>query len=365
MERLTNIRGNSPADGLVKSFKDDQKKEQAFDYRNRGLRAVPLDRIVGSVGRYHDFDSKFRPKGHVASERLEKVRAMVRSGVPLRPVDLYQIKDEYYVLDGNHRISVAKEFGFQDIDARIIEFIPSKKTLENVIYRERVDFTDKTGLSHTIDLTEIGQYARLLHQISRHRHYLATELQEPISFEQAASDWYKTIYLPLTAIIQKGKLLDAFPGRTIADLYGYISFHQWEKRAARRYGIGINDLVADDMEEFRKKMSTLEESEYPEMERGIIVFVLMNVKASREYRIIEKLFALDEVHEVHSVHGDVDVIAKIFLKRDLVSSDAEVISDFVHNKIRKIAGVVSTQTLIPGHSRVKSQAGQAGATKAN
>ncbi|UCH20664.1 MAG: Lrp/AsnC ligand binding domain-containing protein [Deltaproteobacteria bacterium] len=68
---------------------------------------------------------------------------------------------------------------------------------------------------------------------------------------------------------------------------------------------------------------------------------------------MEKLFALDQVREVHSVHGDVDVIAKISLKRDLVSSDAEVISDFVHNKIRKIAGVVSTQTLIPGYSKVK------------
>jgi Lrp/AsnC ligand binding domain/ParB/Sulfiredoxin domain len=353
--RLTNGRGTDPGANTVKSFKENQKKEEAFDYRDRGIQTVPLDRIVGSVGRYHDFDSRFRPKEHVDSERLEKIRAAVRSGVSLRPVDLYQIKDEYYVLDGNHRISVAKEFGFQDIDARIIEFIPSKETLDNVIYRERADFNDKTRLSQAIDLTEMGQYVRLLDQIDKHRQYLAQEQLTPISLEQAARDWYKTIYRPLTAIIQNGKLLDSFPGRAIGDLYVYISFHQWEKRGARKYGIGINDLVADDMEEFRKKMSTLEECEYPEMERGIIIFVLMHVKASREYRIIEKLFALDEVQEVHSVHGDVDVIAKISLKRDLVSSDAEVISEFVHNKIRKMAGVVSTETLIPGYSKVKSQ----------
>jgi len=355
LDRLTNGRGTDPGADTVKSFKENQRKEEAFDYRDRGIQTVPLDRIVGSVGRYHDFDSSFRPKQHVDSERLEKVKAAVRSGVPLRPVDLYQIKDEYYVLDGNHRISVAKEFGFTDIDARIIEFIPSKETLDNVIYRERADFNDKTRLSQTIDLTEMGQYARLLDQIENHRQYLAQEQQEPISLEQAAKDWYKTIYRPLTAIIQKGKLLDSFPGRTIADLYVYISFHQWQNIGVRKYGIGIKDLVADDMEEFRKKMSTLEECEYPEMERGIIIFVLMNVKASKEYRIIEKLFALEEVQEVHSVHGDVDVIAKISLKRDLVSSDAEVISEFVHNKIRKMAGVVSTQTLIPGYSKVKSQ----------
>jgi hypothetical protein len=107
------------------------------------------------------------------------------------------------------------------------------------------------------------------------------------------------------------------------------------------------------MEVFRETMSNLKEGEYPEMERSIIAFVLMSVKASREYHIVEKLFSLAEVYEVHSVHGDVDILVKISLKRDLISSDAEVISDFVHNKIRKIAGVVSTQTLIPGYSKVK------------
>jgi hypothetical protein len=54
------------------------------------------------------------------------------------------------------------------------------------------------------------------------------------------------------------------------------------------------------------------------------------------------------------VHGSVDIIAKIVLKRDLVSSDAETIGDFVHNKIRQISGVVSTQTLIPGYSKQKN-----------
>jgi hypothetical protein len=60
------------------------------------------------------------------------------------------------------------------------------------------------------------------------------------------------------------------------------------------------------------------------------------------------------VEEVHSVHGSVDVIAKIVLRRDLISSDAGTIGDFVHNKIRQIPGVISTQTLIPGYSRQKS-----------
>jgi DNA-binding Lrp family transcriptional regulator len=107
------------------------------------------------------------------------------------------------------------------------------------------------------------------------------------------------------------------------------------------------------MEDFRRKMAKLEKSEYPEMLREITAFVLMNVSAKKEVRLVDKLINLKEVKEVHSVHGSVDIIAKIVLKRDLVSSDAETIGDFIHNKIRQLSGVISTQTLIPGYSQTK------------
>ncbi|MGD8671537.1 MAG: Lrp/AsnC ligand binding domain-containing protein, partial [Desulfobacterales bacterium] len=159
----------------------------------------------------------------------------------------------------------------------------------------------------------------------------------------------------LMAIIKKGGLIEHFPGRTLADLYTFISVHQWEKNDhGLRYGIGISELVPKTMEAFREKMANLKETEYPEMLREITAFVLINVAAKKEMRLVDKLFKLEEVKEVHSVHGNVDVIAKIVLKRDLVSSDAETIGDFVHNKIRQISGVVSSQTLIPGYSKQKN-----------
>jgi hypothetical protein len=102
----------------VKSFKVEQKKKAAFDTRDRGIQLIPLDRIVGSVGRYHDFDNHFRFKQNISSERLQWIRAAMREGQPLKPVELFQIKDEYYVSDGNHRISAAKELGHDEILAR-------------------------------------------------------------------------------------------------------------------------------------------------------------------------------------------------------------------------------------------------------
>jgi len=62
---------------------------------------------------------------------------------------------------------------------------------------------------------------------------------------------------------------------------------------------------------------------------------------------------IEEVREIHSVHGDADILVKIILTRDLVSSDAEIIGDFVYNQVRQIPGVISTQTLIPGFSKIK------------
>jgi DNA-binding Lrp family transcriptional regulator len=337
----------------VKSFKENQKNEEAFDTIDRGTCSVPVNRIVGSVGRYHDFDSKFRLKQHVPSDRLQNIRRAMQEGKPLPRVKLFKIKDEYYVLDGNHRVSAAKEFGYQDVDADIVEFIPSKNTLENIRYREKAEFQDKTGLPYSIDLTEVGQYSHLIKQISKHQNFLEQTPGEGVSIENAALDWHETIYRPLTTIIEKAHLIESFPKRTIADLYTYITFHQWERSAVRKYGNGINQLISKDMEDFRKKMSNREEFEYPEMQREIIVFILMNISGKRGSRIIEKLYALEEVREVHSVHGNVDILAKIVLTRDLISSDAETIWNFVNNKVGQITGIVSTQTLIPGFSKVK------------
>jgi hypothetical protein len=340
----------------VKCFTEHQKKEAAFESRVRGIRTVPLEQIVGSVGRYQDFDSRFRPKQHVPSERLQWIKEAMRSGRPLPPVKLYQIKDDYYVLDGNHRIAAAKEFGHDEILADIVEFIPSSENLPNILYHERAEFADRTRLAVEIRLTEVNQYGHLLEQITTHQAFLQEERGEAVSLDNAASDWYRTIYRPLCAIIENSRLADSFPDRTIADLYAYISLHQWTNGRKRRYGIGIDKLIPKDMEAFRKKMADQKQSGYPEMQRGIIAFVLMNVQAKKEYKIVDKLYELDEVREVHSVHGDADILVKIVLTRDLLSSDAEIISQFVHGQIRQLQGVNSTKTLIPGYSKSKDAA---------
>jgi hypothetical protein len=59
------------------------------------------------------------------------------------------------------------------------------------------------------------------------------------------------------------------------------------------------------------------------------------------------------VREIHYVHGEFDIIAKIVMQRDLLDSDSALIGQFVHQQIRSISAVTRTQTIIPVHSKQK------------
>lgn len=337
----------------IKSFRENQKAQEANDRRDLGLREIPLRQIVGSVGRYRDFDSQFRLKKDRSSERLDRVKEAFRQGKGLPPIKLYRIKEEYYVLDGNHRVAVAKEFGWVNIAANIIEYLPSKETLDNILYQEKADFELETGLYDLIELTEVGQYAYLLDQIKEHRHSLEQVSGAPVSDKNAARDWYNTIYISFTAIIKRSKLDRAFPNRTLTDLYAYISFHQWQKGRKRKYGIGLDQLIPKSMEKFRAKMAQKKEFELPEMNRVITAFLLISVETGREDRIVNKLFACREVQEIHFVPGGFDIIVKIVVAQDWLSSDSEIVGQFLHDNVRSIRGVTKTQTIIPIYSKQK------------
>lgn len=337
------------------NFNIRQEKEEAYKAIERGTLMVPLDKIVGSVGRYHDFDNQFKTHTRNGDERLNGILAAMRVGKNMPPISLYQIKEDFFILDGHHRFRAAGELGRTHIRSRIVELLPSKNTLENRLYIEKTHFRDKAGLTASIDLTELGQTKHLEWQIKEHTLFLNSQKEQEVTFKQAGADWYQTIYRPLATLIDNSGLVKSFPGRTTDDLYLYISVHQWEKGKKRKYGIGIDKLIPTDMEAFRQKMAEHKEQEYPEMKREITVFILLNVEGKYEQQIFDKLLRLEEVREVHAVHGSIDIIVKMTLMRDLLSSDAELLSQIVQSTIRQWKGVVSTQTLLPGMSRVKDQ----------
>ncbi len=111
-------------DSEVKCFSKVQDCYGTFNPIDRGVCSVPLKQIVGSVGKCRDFDSQFTPKSHVPLDRVISIKRAMLEGKSLPPVILYKINDEYYVLDGNHRIAAAKKLDRFNITAKIVELIP-------------------------------------------------------------------------------------------------------------------------------------------------------------------------------------------------------------------------------------------------
>jgi hypothetical protein len=217
----------------------------------RGVQQVPLDLIVGSVGRYVEMTREFLPLNDNLKERWVKVAKLAQSeGWP--PIELYKVGNAYFVRDGNHRVSAARQLKFPTIEAHVWEYpddieIGPKDTLDEVLnrFRERV-FLEKTGLhrsrpDYNIRFTTSGRYPELQAQIEDLRQKLELIDEREVTFEEAAVAWYELIYLPAVQIIRESGFLGAFPGRTEADLFAWMSQHQESLRA--RYG-EFDSLVA-------------------------------------------------------------------------------------------------------------------------
>lgn len=220
------------------------------------LQEVPLDAIVGSVGRYHDFNRAFLPRSSVDARRWAHIARLQRQA-QLPPIDLFKIGDLYFVRDGNHRVSVARALNYRTIRARVAE-IPVRVTLDPgmsaddlIVRAEYAAFLTQTELDRScpeqrIDLTRAGGYQSLMQHIEVHQFYLGLRSRTYPSLPEAAAAWYRTVYLPLVEHIRASRVLDGFPGRTEADLYLWIS----ENRARLQMHYGAQREAHDAVDDF-------------------------------------------------------------------------------------------------------------------
>lgn len=204
--------------------------------RYRGTLQAPLDQIVGSVGRYNELTRRFLPLNDSMRDRWVKVVQQAQGdGWP--PVDLYQVGNVYFVRDGNHRLSAARQLGLKTIEANVWEYpdeleIAPDESLDSILIRlgER-DFAERSGLAdrvpdHAIRFTTPGRYNEFLAQIEQLRLALEQIDERPVSMAEAAEAWYEMVYLPNVQVIRDSGLPGAYPGRTEADLYAWMSLHR-------------------------------------------------------------------------------------------------------------------------------------------
>jgi hypothetical protein len=221
------------------SWGDVQEELHLNEFSEREVVPVPLDRIVGSVGRYREFDRAFMPKLDSTGPRWRSVASAHFGDISLPPITLYQVDRTYFVVDGHHRVSVARELGRAYVDARVIEArarVPVSTNLDAdslQIAGEHTRFLERTRLDilrseQNVEFTTFGAYEWALEHIALHRQAMSEERGRMVTQDEAVVDWYDHIYLPLVRIIREKDILAEFPRRTEADLFLWILDHQHE-----------------------------------------------------------------------------------------------------------------------------------------
>ncbi len=229
---------------------------QVTGHIDRGLQEIPLESIVGSVGRYKDFTRDFLPRNDSNEERWTRIKTAVLDMKGYPPIEVYQIGDAYFVIDGNHRVSVARQIGNELISAYVTE-VQTRISLtvedkpDEVIAKARyLEFLKDTGLDGlrpecNLLMTFTGQYRLLCSQINWHHDRLTEQQSESVSWETAVSSWYDAVYMPVIKLIREQGLMRNFHKRTETDIYVLMYKHRETLEEALGWDIDTQTAVSD------------------------------------------------------------------------------------------------------------------------
>lgn len=229
------LSGQSPATLL--SYDEIKEKLHIGGPIYRGVKTIRVDQIAGSLNRYHEFDRAFLPKEDQLASRWQKVDRAFYQEINLPPVVLYKVGDVYFVVDGHHRVSVAREQGQTFIDAEVrecatrVNITPNIKTEDLEILGSKVQFLERTALDTIrpeayIKLTIPDGFERMLEHIAVHRYFMGLDMLRDISEQEAVAHWYDKVYMPIVEVIRRSDILKDFPDKTEGDMYMWTLDHQ-------------------------------------------------------------------------------------------------------------------------------------------
>jgi uncharacterized ParB-like nuclease family protein len=201
-----------------------------------GVQEIPLDRVVGPAhaARTHDFDAAFLPTTRRLRHRWAGIYAAQLTGAEIPPIDVYKMDDRYYVIDGHHRVSVFRSLGHETIKARVtdvrtrVPLAPDVDRAELLRAAEYARFLETTQLDRVrpearLEVSQLGRYDEILKHILGHRYFLGLERGREVPMAEAASSWYDSVYLPITAVISRHDVHSQLRGWTVTDLYVEIT----------------------------------------------------------------------------------------------------------------------------------------------
>ncbi len=232
----------NPEETQLLSLSDAKRMLKPTGEVYQGIRTVPVELIVGSEGRYRDFDNHFFPKNLHLKHRWENIDQAHLEDIILPPITLYELGGLYFVRDGNHRVSVAKAQGIAELDAEVVSLHSEirlrpcsspRKMLRQVIQYEKRLFYGETHFGDitdcwSLDFTATGQYDVIFQHLQIHKYYINQNQSEEISMAEAIASWFNRVYLPVITVIRQQRILRRFKGRTPADLYVWL-IRYWDE----------------------------------------------------------------------------------------------------------------------------------------
>jgi len=264
-------------------FDEITQKMHTHGLSSKGRQEIPVDAIVGSVNRYQDFDRNFLPLHDTDEERWANVKAAMTSpgSMGLPPIQVYKIGEAYFVLDGNHRVSIAKQMGIEHIEAYVTEIktkiplSPEDSPDDIILKAEYTDFLENTKIDAIIPdvdfkVTFPGQYSILEEHIRVHRHFMGLEQQREIPWEEAVWHWYVHVYQPVVDIIRQQNFLVEFPERTETDLYIWILDHQTYLQEQMGWSIRPEKAASDLLSHHSRKYFKVIQGWFRKLQQAIL-----------------------------------------------------------------------------------------------
>lgn len=215
--------------GELLELKDVEERMRPFQRLYLGVRTIPLDSVVGTEGRSGAFTRDFKPRHDFSRERLRSLaEAFPDGGYP--PIVAVKLGDTYFVVDGHHRVALARQQGAEGIDAEVTEFVsrvplPAGADMLEVVLRqlERV-FLEESGLAEARSGTRLAAsrpavYLELLENIQVHGYNLMRDRGRLLEKSEVAADWFDRVYAPAVAAIRRERLGGAYRDAPDADLF--------------------------------------------------------------------------------------------------------------------------------------------------
>lgn len=264
LRRIGSLLGGRERRPLL-NLEDVQGTLGSYEQSYGGVRPIRVAEIIGSVARSSDFDSDFLPVADHLEERWQSLEKRFPDG-SFPPISVFKLGDAFFVADGHHRVAIAKQRGYDFIDAEItevhtpFEVTPDTDVTELVHLGQQRIFLETSGLAKALPtarftFTNPSSYADLLDNVKVNGWDLLMERGEYVTREEIARYWYTDVYRPTIKLIEESNLDDLLGHMTLDDIYLWVA-DRWRHQFHERGPQSFDQVIREAAEEESSKLTT-------------------------------------------------------------------------------------------------------------